>query len=188
MNTKMMTLVSTLTLILATSASAQMISILPGGRGNLYIGTPTTLPGPMSNITISPRISLPAPLLAPSITVALAPAPTPAQVPVPVVVPVLPVTPVMPALPVSVIPEHMWNFAMHDNVPLPYPSALRAQLSAPSKDGSAKDAAASREKLDNLFDGRKPNEKGASDDRGPVRSDRHQSLPEHDLESEIGAY
>ena len=95
----------------------------------------------------------------------------------------------MPALPVSVIPEHMWNFAMHDNVTMPYPSALRAQLSAPSKDGSAKDAAASREKLDNLFDGRKqPSEKGASDDRGPVRSDRHQSLPEHDLESEIGAY
>ncbi len=186
MNTKMMTFVSTLTLILATSASAQMISILPGGRGNLYIGTPTTLPGPMSNITISPRITLPAPLLAPSITVALAPAPVPAQIPVPVL-PILPVTPVVPALPVSVIPEHMWNFAMHDNVPLPFPSALRAQLSAPSKDGSAKDAAASREKLDNVFDGRKlPSEK--TDDLGPVRSDRHQSLPEHDLESEIGAY
>ena len=78
MNTKMMTFVSTLTLILATSASAQMISILPGGRGNLYIGTPTTLPGPLSNISISPRITLPAPLLAPSLSVALAPAPTPA--------------------------------------------------------------------------------------------------------------
>ena len=183
MNTKMMMFVSTLTLILATSASAQMISILPGGRGNLYIGTPTTLPGPMGNIAISPRISLPAPLLAPSISVALAPA----AVPVPVVVPILPVTPVMPALPISAIPEHMWNFAMHDNITLPYPTALRAQLSAPSKDGSAKDAAASREKLDNLFDGRRqPTEK--KDDLGPVRSDRHQSLPEHDLESEIGAY
>ena len=190
MNTKITTFVSTLTLILATSASAQMISILPGGRGNLYIGTPTTLPGPLSNISISPRITLPAPLLAPSIVVTLAPAPVPAQIPVQIpapALPILPVTPVVPNLPKSVIPEHMWNFAMHDNVTMPYPSALRAQLSAPSKDGSAKDAAASREKLDNLFDGRKqPSEK--TDDLGPVRSDRHQSLPEHDLESEIGAY
>ena len=191
MNTKMMTFVSTLVLVLAGSASAQMISILPGGRGNLYIGTPTTLPGPMGNIAISPRISLPAPLLAPSITVALAPTPAPAQVPVPVQIPapalpILPVTPVMPNLPVSVIPEHMWNFSAHDNVPLPYP-ALRVKLAAPSKDGSAKDAAAARENLDNLFDGRRqPTEK--KDDLGPVRSDRHQSLPEHDLESEIGAY
>ncbi|MDD5302588.1 MAG: hypothetical protein PHS14_05700, partial [Elusimicrobia bacterium] len=103
MNTKMMTLGSTLALILATSASAQVISILPGGRGNLYIGTPTTLPGPMSSIAINPRISLPSPLLAPSIALTVSPVPAPVQVPV------IPVTPVMPALPVSVIPEHLWN-------------------------------------------------------------------------------
>jgi hypothetical protein len=89
----------------------------------------------------------------------------------------------MPALPVSVIPEHMWNLAMHENVALPYP-ALRVKLAAPAKDGSAKDSAPARENLDNLFDGRsQPSEKSS-----PVRSDRHQSLPEQDLESEIGAY
>jgi hypothetical protein len=180
MNTKT-TFLSTLALILATSASAQVTSILPGGRGNLYIGTPMNLPGPAANIVISPRISLPAPLLAPSITLTAAPAPVPAQLPVPVV----PTN--LPALPISAIPEHMWKLSAHDNVTLPYP-ALRAQLSAPAKDGSSKDSTAARgEKLDGLFDGRrKPAEK--SDDLGPVRSDRHQSLPEQDLESEIGAY
>ncbi|MDD5302589.1 MAG: hypothetical protein PHS14_05705, partial [Elusimicrobia bacterium] len=62
--------------------------------------------------------------------------------------------------------------------------ALRVKLAAPAKDDSAKDSAAARENLDNLFDGRnRPSEKNS-----PVRSDRHQSLPEHDLESEIGAY
>jgi hypothetical protein len=81
----------------------------------------------------------------------------------------------------------MWKLSAHENVAIPYP-ALRAQLSAPAKDGSAKDSTAARgEKLDGLFDGRrKPSEK--SDDLSPVRSDRHQSLPEQDLESEIGAY
>ncbi len=176
MNTKMMTFVSTLTLILATSASAQMISILPGGRGNLYIGTPTTLPGPVGGILISPRISLPAPLLTPALSVTLAPAP--------VVIPVIPATPVMPTLPISAIPEHRWKLAAHENIALPYPTALRAQFAAPSQGDSAKDSAAAREKLENLFDG----SKDRSEKSSPVRSDRHQSLPEHDLESEIGAY
>ena len=180
MNTKMMTFVSTLTLILATSASAQMISILPGGRGNLYIGTPTTLPGPVGGIAISPRISLPAPLLAPALSVTLAPVPVIA----PIVIPVVPVTPLIPALPISAIPEHRWKLASHDNVALPYPSALRAQFAAPVQGDSAKDSAAAREKLEGLFDG----SKDRSEKNSPVRSDRHQSLPEHDLESEIGAY
>jgi hypothetical protein len=186
MNTKT-TFFATLSLILATSASAQVTSILPGGRGNLYIGTGVNLPGPVPNITISPRISLPAPLLAPSIVLVAAPAPTPAQTPIQIPNPVMPaITPNIPALPISAIPEHMWKLNSHESV-LPYP-ALRAQLSAPAKDGSPKDSTAARgEKLDNLFDGRrKPAEK--SDDLAPVRSDRHQSLPEQDLESEIGAY
>ena len=60
LNTKMMTFVSTLTLILAASASAQMISILPSGRGSLPIGVPTIGPGLMGQIVISPR-NLPRP-------------------------------------------------------------------------------------------------------------------------------
>jgi len=184
MNTKMKTLLTTLSLILATSASAQVTSILPGGRGNIYIGTGVNLPGPVPTIVISPRIGLPAPLLAPSIVLAAAPAPTPAQTPVPAQIPnpIIPViAPTMPSLPISAIPEHMWKLNAHEGV-LPYP-ALRAQLSAPAKNDAPKDKAAERDALDNLFDGRRqPAEKS------PVRSDRHQSLPEQDLESEIGAY
>ncbi len=163
-----------LSLLLAGSASAQVISILPGGRGNLYIGTGVNLPGPASNIVISPRINLPAPLLTPTVALTLAP------VPVAAAFPVLPV-----ALPVAV-PQYA-IVAERENVTMPYP-ALRAQFGAASKEASSpKDAAASREKLENMFDGRRqPSEK--NDGLGPVRSDRHQSLPEHDLESEIGAY
>jgi len=172
---KKMTFVSTVVLLLATSASAQVISILPGGRGNLYIGTPTTLPGPMGNIVISPRISLPAPLLAPSISMTAAPTPMIAALPV------LAIASPIPALPAAAIPQQR-ILAVQENVAMPNP-ALRAKFAAPAKDASTKEAA--RENLDHLFDNR-PAPK--NDDRSPVRSDRHQSLPEQDLESEIGAY
>ena len=82
LNTKMMTFVSTLTLILAASASAQMISILPSGRGSLPIGVPTIGPGLMGQIVISPR-NLPPPLT-PSIALAFAP-----PVPVGIAMPIL---------------------------------------------------------------------------------------------------
>lgn len=161
-----------LSLVLAGSASAQVTSILPGGRGNLYIGTAVNLPGPAANIVISPRINLPAPLLTPAVAFTLAPVPMAAALPaLPVALPV--------AMPQNAI------VAERENVAMPYP-ALRAQFGSASKDAAApKEVVAPREKLDNLFDGRKP-VKNASDDL--VRSDRHQSLPEQDLESEIGAY
>lgn len=162
-----------LSLVLAGTASAQVTSILPGGRGNLYIGTGVNLPGPAANIVISPRINLPAPLLTPTAAFTLAPVPMAAALPT------LPV-----ALPVAVPQQAI--VAERENVTMPYP-ALRAQFGAANKDAAApKEVVAPREKLDNLFDGRKP--KNASEDLGPVRSDRHQSLPEQDLESEIGAY
>lgn len=181
MNTKMKTFLTTLSLILATSASAQVASILPGGRGNIYIGTPMNLPGPVSSVVISPRINLPAPLLTPAISATLAPVPVvmaaaiPAQLPTPVI----PVAPTKPDLPISALPDHLWKL---ENVTISYP-ALRAKFAASAADNTPKDAAAEREALENLFDGRKqPSEKS------PIRSDRHQSLPEQDLESEIGAY
>lgn len=172
MNTKMKTLLCTLSLILATSASAQVTSILPGGRGNLYIGTPMNLPGPAANIVISPRINLPAPLLTPVSPMMLAPVPASmmeAAMARPIALPVV-------VTPMSRVTAERENVAISNR-------ALRAQLSAPAKSETPKDVKAEREKLDNLFDGRRqPAEKS------PVRSDRHQSLPEQDLESEIGAY
>ena len=171
MNTKTISL-PFLALILASSVSAQVV--LPGGRGNIYIGTPMTLPGPTANIVISPRISLPAPLLSPTIALTLAPVP----VALAAAIPVLPI-----ALPVAAIPQSR-IIAERENIAIPFP-ALRAGLtaSAPAKEVPAKDVIASREVLDNLFDNARK-----SDERGPVRSGRHISLPEHDLESEIGAY
>jgi len=180
MNKKMMTLGSTFALILATSASAQVISILPGGRGNLFVGTPANLPGPLAGVVITPMLTLSASALTP--VLAQAPAPVPAQIPSPAI-PVIPAMPSFPALPMSKIPEHMWNLSAHGSVALPY-AALRANLSAPAKDAAAQQPANSRENLDNLFDGNKERSEKSS----PVRSDRHQSLPEQDLESEIGAY
>lgn len=156
------TVLPVLTLILSTSASAQVTSILPGGRGNLYIGTQATLPGPVPNIVISPRINLPAPLLTPTVALTMAPAPAAVRV-----------------------------TAARENVALP--GALAARFSAPSKDAAqAKDVSAARElneqreRMENLFDGRRAAKD--EDEFGPVRSGRHVSLPEHDLESEIGAY
>ena len=155
MNNKMMTFV-TLAVFLACSASAQMTTILPGGRGNLYIGTPMTLPGPVSNIVISPRINLPAPLT-PLFALTLAPVPAAASIPV---------------LPVSLL------------------GALREiRFAAPPRTAPSKDIVAAREKLENIFDGRRqPSEKNASEDLSPVRSGRRHNLPENDLEKEIGAY
>lgn len=179
MKNTMKAVLSTLPLILAVSASAQVISILPGGRGNLFVGTPASLPGPLAGVTITPMLS------APSLTPALAPvlsAPAPvAQIPAPIL-PAIPSMPSIPNLPVSRLPDHIWNLSAHDNVPMPFP-ALAVKLAAPAKDGSAQEQPKnSRENLDNLFDGRDAEKKS------PVRSDRHQSLPEQDLESEIGAY
>ncbi|MBI4060391.1 MAG: hypothetical protein HY403_03070 [Elusimicrobia bacterium] len=63
---------------------------------------------------------------------------------------------------------------------LPAAIPLPERPAAPAADASSKDAVDARQKLDDLFDGRKqPSE--------AVRSGRHMSLPEHDLESEIGA-
>ena len=175
MNTKFS--LSLLSLILASSASAQMSTILPGGRGNIYLGNAINLPGPTANIVISPRISLPAPLLSPTIALTLAPVPMAAYA----VIPVLPIS-LPAAIPAIRVTAERENVA--------FPSALRARFAAPSKDAApAKDVVAAREKLENLFDGRKqPAEKSSVDDLGPIRSDRHHSLPENDLEKEIGAY
>jgi len=182
MNTKITTFV-TLSLILAGSASAQVISILPGGRGGLYIpSTPSTVPGPLGNV---PRLYLPGPLLTPTVALTLAP------VPFGIAIPMLPISPMMPTheiLPAPrAVPVPLPKIS--PNMPIQYAALRGAALSAPSKDAAApSDAAiASRAKLEKLFDGRTSAEK-AEDDLGPVRPGRHVSLPENDLEKEIGAY
>jgi hypothetical protein len=182
MNTKMMTFVSTLILVLAGSASAQTISILPGGRGGLYIpSTPSTVPGPLGNI---PRLYLPGPLLTPAVALTLAPIPG-------IAIPMLPLNPMMPAHEILPAPRAvpLPLPRISPNMPIQYAALHGAMLAAPSKEAAAPSASAtpSQAKLEKLFDGRTPAEK-AEDDLGPVRPGRHMSLPENDLEKEIGAY
>ena len=111
--------------------------------------------------------------------------------------PGIPVTPIMPGSPIlPIVPQGpIMPFSPRRSV-MPIVSAPAARalnvnlLSAPSQDSTpANDVIASREKLDGIFDGRKqPVEKSEADESGPVRSGRHVSLPENDLEKEIGAY
>ncbi|UPT74187.1 MAG: hypothetical protein M0D55_20635 [Elusimicrobiota bacterium] len=172
-------------LVLATPASAQVVTNLPGGRGSIYIGNPVNLPGPLSGGVISPRISLPAPLLTPTVAVTLAPALSAS-----VAISPLPVSEAIVARPLALpnaypaIPASLPS-AIH-------PSALTLQLGAASKaDSSAvKDPIVQRERADELFDGsrRSADRKEQEIARGPIRTGRHVSLPENDLEREIGAY
>lgn len=165
-------------LALCAGASAQTIAGLPGGAGNLYVGQPATLPSPFSIPTISPRLILPSPSLAPALTAAtLTPTISAAIVALPasrksmpVAVPVLPKT-----FPGAVAP-----------------ALAGLKFSAASTGDSAR-TDAERRKLDESFDGRPEDDKSAVDARPTRRKPaasggRHVSLPERDLESEIGAY
>lgn len=182
MNTKMTTFVSTLALILATSASAQVVS------GSIVTAVPLSLPSPLPNVT---PLILPAPSISPAVALTLAPALSAPAIPVMPILPATPVArvvPIMPVLPTN--PAARGHNAL-PIMPVTQPKAIpfsmmRDHLLAASKDAADKDAVAAA-KLDSLFDGSTPAEKTA-DEKDPVRSDRHHSLPENDLEKEIGAY
>lgn len=168
-------------LLLAPAASAQVTTILPGGQGNLLIGTPTNLPGPLVNPVIDSRISLPAPLLTPAITVSYAPTMTPVLAAAVVSLPAMrkDVPAIVPFMPKANFPGHPVALAM---------TTLKA-AATPEKPGDAKTA----QKLDERFDGRQTAKKDAvelpgSRDVNPINRGRHYSLPEQDLEAEIGAY
>lgn len=162
--------------VLAGSAAAQAVRILPSGPG---IGAPIYFPGPVTGPTAQIKIELPSPRLNPGLTVTLAPV----------------VMGVFPALPMPMIPDRpiipaIRPIAVRENVahPLaPILPGLKAQLSEVDKKNDWK-----KEIGDGLFDGRLiPERKPVvepSDRPAPVRPGRQISLPEADLEREIGAY
>jgi len=152
--------------VLAGSAAAQQMTILPGALG----ATRVHCPGPviLQPMVLAPKIghlAMPIPVL-----------PVNPLLPVPRIMPVAPeIMPMMPARPVLPI------------MPVRY-AALNAALAAPAQAGPAKPDGDG--KLGELFDGR-PAEpvKSAVDNRpAPVRPSRRITLPESDLEAEIGAY
>lgn len=169
-----------LPVLLAGAASAQVVRGLPGGY-NPHIGAPVTLPGPVVSPSIGMKIELPAPRLNPGLSVSLAPAPA---VAVMTVIPVLP----MPRIPSRPIVPIIHPTASHENVahPLaPILPGLRVQLDeAKAKKDWRKDLG------DEVFDGRLiPNRRNVvvvPTAPSPVRPSRRVTLPEWDLESEIG--
>ena len=141
--------------------------MFPGALG----GARVYCPGPviLQPLSLTPglgHLAMPIPVL-----------PLNPLLPLPRIAPVTPeIMPMMPARPVLPI------------MPIRY-AALSAALAAPAEAGPAKADAPGR-KLEELFDGRlAPAAKSAVDSRpAPVRPSRRISLPERDLEAEIGAY
>lgn len=171
-------------LVLSAPASAQVVSNIPGSRGSIIVGTGVNLPGPIGSAVITPRISLPAPVLTPALTI----------LPAPVVayeIPVLPATEIVAIKPLALpAKQPAMPVALPSAIP---PSALTLHLAAASKAEApvppvTKEQLAQRERLDDLFDGRGGDRRERADQRGPIRSGRHVSLPENELEREIGAY
>jgi hypothetical protein len=177
MNIKMILAILSLTFASAASASTYNFS---APRGTVNLGLPMII----RRVT-SPRIDL-TPSADPALVLALT------LLPMGPTLPVIPVIPVMPGTPVIPRGPNMPFLPRRSIIPILFDSvapALNVKLrSAPSKDSTpAQDIISSPEKLAEVFDGRKqPVEK--SNESGPVRSGRHISLPENDLEKEIGAY
>ena len=165
----------------AATASAQVAPIRFAAPVNPIAGLPKLLPSPMTGPLVGTGISLPnlVPSLTPSVTLAaVAPAPAPSVS--------------LPGAHQELIPAIPAQRAGGDVVnPLQrvMPGVV-VRFNAPangSTNGAASVPDAPKEKLDETFDG-----SGASKPvvklpaRKPVTSGRHVSLPEWDLERELG--
>jgi hypothetical protein len=153
--------------VLAGSAAAQQMTILPGALGATRVHCPgPVILAPMVLASDVGYLAMPIPVLPRN---PLAPMPRVA----PVTPEIMPMMPARPAMPIT---------------PIRY-AALGVALSAPSSTAPAKADAQGR-KLEELYDGR-PAEaaKSAVESRpAPVSPSRRISFPERDLEAEIGAY
>jgi hypothetical protein len=172
------TTLAILSLTFASAASARTYN-LSAPRGTMNLGLPMII----GRVT-GPRIDLTS-ASAPLFTRTLTLLPMGPAIPAIPLIPVMPGTPVLPVVPQG---PSMPFLPRRSIIPILFASAAPALnvnlLSAPSKDSTpAKDVIASHKKLDEVFDGRKQPEES-----GPVRSGRYVSLPENDLEKEIGAY
>jgi len=167
-----------LPLLLSVPAAAQVRTLLPGGS-NPHIGSPIRLPGPSINPVAGMRIDLPAPRLNPGLSVNLAPTPS-APVAIMGVFPILPI-PMIPSRPVVPVVRPS---ASRENVAHPLAPILPGLGAQFSEAASEKKNDWQKELGEELFDGRLiPSRKPA-----PVRPGEYVTLPEADLEVEIGAY
>lgn len=164
----------------AASASAQVTPIRFSAPVNPIAGLPKLLPSPMTGPLVGTGISLPnlVPALNPSVTLA-AVAPAPAPVSLPAHQELIPAIPAQRAGGdvVNPLQRVMPGVVVRFNAP-----ANGSTNGAPSTHDAAK------EKLDETFDGSGAPSKPAVNlpSRKPVTSGRHVSLPEWDLERELG--
>lgn len=164
----------------AATASAQVTPIRFAAPVNPIAGLPKLLPSPLTGPLVGTGISLPnlVPALTPSVTLAAIPA-----APAPSVS--------FPGAHEEIIPAIQ---PARDGVVNPLSRVkpgMVLRFNAPAN-GSANGGAASvpdapKEKLDETFDGTTPSKPAVSlPSRKPVSSGRHVSLPEWDLERELG--
>ena len=169
-----LTLTILLPVLAAATASAQMASIRFAAPVNPIAGLPKLFPSPMTGPLVGTGITLPSlvPALTPSLSLAAA-------------APLLPLRMPTRGGQIPVQPSR-------DNVVNPLRSVMpgvviRFDQSVSSKPGAAKPDA-SKERLDGAFDGEGLPSKPVVNlpGRKPVSSGRHISLPEWDLERELG--
>jgi hypothetical protein len=172
----------------AATAAAQFAPVRLLAPVNPVAGLPKVLPSPITGPLAGTGISLPTPV--PSLT----PSVVMAQAVVPTVVP----APAAPAIetPMSVLPD----FLPHHGGTFPELHTGPSQVVVTPLDevqagamirfaGAAAESSAdgSKKKLDETFDGEgRPSKPAVEPRRAPVSSGRHISLPERDLERELG--
>jgi len=166
----------------AATASAQVTPIRFAAPVNPIAGLPKLLPSPLTGPLVGSGISLPnlVPALTPSVVLA---AVSPAPVPAPSIS--------LPAAHEEILPAV--QPARDPNVGNPLQRVMPGvvvRFNAPSNgstNGAPSIPDAPKEKLDETFDGTgAPSKPAVLPTRKPVTSGRHVSLPEWDLERELG--
>ena len=161
----------------AGTASAQIAPIRFSAPVSPIAGLPKLLPSPMTGPLVGTGISLPnlVPALTPSLSLAAAAAPALVPVSMPAHEGLVPAVPASPARDGVVNPLQR----VMPGVVIRFGAAQTQPQTGAAKGDAAK------EKLDETFDG-EGSPKPVVGGRQPVTSGRHISLPEWDLERELG--
>jgi len=178
-----------LALVLSTLCAAASAQIVPVAflsvPVNPVAGLPKSLPSPLSGPFAGAVVSLPSPIATPAVTLAAAPAAAPIALPAPA----LPAArrPLLLVAHVETLPTVAIE-ARRENKNNPFRSLLpdsTLRFDGASAPKSDQDVEADRESLDETFDGR-PAPRPITLRREHVKSSRRHTLPEADLEAELG--
>lgn len=182
-----MNIFSTLLLaaVAAAPASAQVVRVATlAAPVNPVMGLPKSLPSPLAGPLAGVGISLPTVSGAPVVALAAAPAAAPAALPVSLPAPAAPLAR-RPALVGAVLPTVTMD-ASRENKRNPFRSLLpdpTARLGEKDRPQAEKGSQEEQDRLDELFDG---NGQVARRRAPLLQPSRRHSLPEWDLEDELG--